>query len=149
MYQVTKTYDHNAGLSACFRQWRTDTHCRFLHGYALAVTLTFSCEILDRNNWVINFGALKPVKALLENTFDHKTLVAKDDPAFNAFREMQRQGLIQMVVVEGTGCEMFARLIADEVTFWLSQDVGFCDREVRLVSVRVSEHGGNSAIYLC
>ncbi|SVB70610.1 uncharacterized protein METZ01_LOCUS223464, partial [marine metagenome] len=27
MYQSTKTYGNEVGLSCCFRQWRADSHC--------------------------------------------------------------------------------------------------------------------------
>ena len=47
-YYSTKTYDHNEGLSCAFRQWRAeDSHCRFIHGYAIAVSLTFGCKELE------------------------------------------------------------------------------------------------------
>jgi len=80
MYLSTKTFGHELGLSAAFRQWKADSHCRFLHGYALAVKFTFAAEELDVRNWVVDFGGLKGLKQILEDTFDHKTLVASDDP---------------------------------------------------------------------
>ncbi len=43
IYRSTKMYDHNEGLSCCFRQWRaTDSHCRLIHGYALAFKFVFA-----------------------------------------------------------------------------------------------------------
>jgi len=145
-YQVTKTYGHDVGLSATFRQWRAESHCRFLHGYALAVKLTFECERhqLDQNGWVINFGMLKPVKAWLESMLDHKTLVAKDDPMLWKFQAMSMDGLIQLVEVERTGCEAFAKMIYEHVQDWLmtTDRAGLCE----LVEVEVREHGANSAI---
>ena len=35
MYRSSKTYGHEIGLSAAFRQWRAQSHCRLIHGYAL------------------------------------------------------------------------------------------------------------------
>lgn len=145
MYLSTKTYAHNIGLSSCFRQWRADSHCRFLHGYALQVRLEFAATELDARNWVVDFGSLKSFKALLESTFDHKTLVAADDPKFQEFKLLEAMGLIQMVVVEATGCEAFAKLIYETVDVWLG-DNGYKPR-VSVHRVEVSEHGGNSAIY--
>ena len=71
-YYSTKTYGHNIGLSACFRQPNAHSHCKFLHGYSLQFKFTFSCDSLDERNWVVDFGGLKPLKAWLENTFDHQ-----------------------------------------------------------------------------
>jgi 6-pyruvoyltetrahydropterin/6-carboxytetrahydropterin synthase len=69
----TKHYGHNIGLSAVFRQPKADhSHCHLLHGYSLAFTFTFGCDELDNKNWVVDFGGLKPLKAWLEDQFDHK-----------------------------------------------------------------------------
>ena len=143
----TKTYGHEVGLSACFRQHRAHSHCRFLHGYALAVRFEFEavgCE-LDACGWVVDFGGLKSLKGRLEDTFDHKLLVAEDDPALATLQQLDKLGLAQVVIVEATGCEAFARLIYETTEVWL-KDAGFAPR-VRLVSVEVREHGANSAIY--
>ena len=72
-YLSTKTYGHNIGLSAVFRQPHADhSHCRFLHGYSLAFKFTFGCDDLDHRNWCVDFGGLKPLKQWLEDSFDHK-----------------------------------------------------------------------------
>jgi 6-pyruvoyltetrahydropterin/6-carboxytetrahydropterin synthase len=144
-YSSTKTYGHDVGLSAVFRQWRADSHCRFLHGYALSVGFEFAADSLDANRWVVDFGSLKPIKAWLQDTFDHRTLVATDDPEFETFAALDRAGLIQMVPVPATGCEAFAELIFERTRAWLVE-VGYAPR-VRLARVEVREHGANSAIY--
>ena len=143
-YSSTKTYGHDVGLSAVFRQWRADSHCRFLHGYALAVRIEFEADELDARNWVVDFGGLKDFKGKLETTFDHKTLVATDDPQISMFRELAIARVIDMVEVPATGCEKFAEYIFEVAEIWL-RDAGYGDR-VRVASVEVREHGANSAI---
>ena len=77
----TKHYGHNIGLSAVFRQPNADhSHCHFLHGYSLAFTFTFGCDKLDNKNWAVDFGGLKPLKAWLEDSFDHKLCLDVNDP---------------------------------------------------------------------
>lgn len=144
-YRSTKTYGHNIGLTCAFRQWRAESHCRFLHGYALALRLEFGADELDLRNWVVDFGSLKSLKARLENTFDHKTLVALDDPDIALFRALHAARVIDMVEVEATGCEKFAELIGEATIVWL-KDAGYAPR-VKLMSVEVREHGANSALY--
>jgi 6-pyruvoyltetrahydropterin/6-carboxytetrahydropterin synthase len=145
-YASTKTWGHDIGLSACFRQWRsTHSHCRFLHGYALAVRLEFEAATLDDRNWVVDFGGLKDLKRQLEATFDHKTVVAQDDPELDWFQEGQRRGLLDLVIVEAVGCERFAELVWNMGRVWL-QEQGLASR-IRLAMVEVREHGANSAIY--
>lgn len=161
MYKVTKKYGHECGLSATFRQWRAKSHCRFMHGYALSFELVFQANdnSLDENGWVYNFGALKPMKAWLENMFDHKTLVAEDDPALAFFQQMAMDApgyvsdrdwnihppLIQLNVVEKTGCEAFAKMVYDQMLSFLSA-AGEGQR-VQLTDVTCAEHAGNSATY--
>lgn len=145
-HRSSKTYDHNLGLSACFRQWRAKSHCRFFHGYALAVNLEFEADDLDANNWVVDFGSLKPVKAWLEENFDHKTLVAHDDPELETYQMLADKGLIQMNVVEQIGCEAFAQMVGEYVEFFLLES-GYAPR-VRLIECRVREHPGNSGVYI-
>lgn len=144
-YLSTKTYGHNIGISAAFRQWRAESHCHFLHGYAFEIRMEFEADDLDHNNWVVDFGSLKPIKKWIEDTFDHKTLVAQDDPEIDTFKKLHDQGIIDIMVVPSTGCEAFARLIYDGVDNWL-YDVGYKPR-VKLRMIEVREHGGNSGIY--
>ena len=97
IYKSTKHYGHNIGLSAVFRQPNADhSHCRFLHGYSLAFTFTFACESLDNRNWAVDFGGLRPLKAWLEDMFDHKVCLTKDDPHLDKFRELEELDLAEV-----------------------------------------------------
>lgn len=142
----TKTYGHEIGLSACYRQWRAESHCRLLHGYALSVKFEFEATELDVRNWVVDFGSLKSLKGMLEDTFDHTLLVAEDDPMRQRLCELASLGLARAVVVPATGCEAFAKLIYECAEIWLA-DNGYAPR-CRVRSVEVREHGANSAIYV-
>lgn len=145
-FRSTKTYGHDLGFSCAFRQWKADSHCRFVHGYALAFRFEFEAQDLDARNWVVDFGGLKGLKAMLEETFDHKLVVAKDDPHLDYFRTGQELGVLELVEVDAGGCEKFAELVFECAEQWL-KDAGFAPR-CKLVSVEVKEHGANSAIYL-
>jgi 6-pyruvoyltetrahydropterin/6-carboxytetrahydropterin synthase len=145
MFQSTKKYGHEVGISACFRQWTANSHCNQLHGYALAFKFTFEADELDHRNWVVDFGGLKPLKKALEDNFDHKTVVAKDDPLIDWFYEAAGHGILDLNVVEKVGCEAFAELAFNLATKVL-QEQGFAPR-CRVVEVEVSEHGANSAVF--
>jgi len=145
MYSSTKTYGHEIGLSACFRQWRAESHCNLLHGYALSVKFVFEATELDKNNWVVDFGSLKSMKAWLESMFDHVLLVAEDDPHKDELCQLAGLDLARVIVVPEIGCEAFSRMIYDRAVKWLVEQ-GYSPR-VRLCSVEVREHGANSAIY--
>lgn len=142
VYQVVKTYGHERGLSCAFRQWRADhSHCSLLHGYAISVEVCFEAETLDARNWVVDFGGMDEFKKWLEETFDHKTLVAADDPEILLFREMFEHGIIELRIVPAVGCERFAQLIYE------CADLMFAHERVRVKYVKVAEHGSNAAVY--
>ena len=54
MYISTKTYKHLGPVA--YRQWRADSHCNLIHGYALSFHFEFESEELDARNWVMDFG---------------------------------------------------------------------------------------------
>jgi 6-pyruvoyltetrahydropterin/6-carboxytetrahydropterin synthase len=146
MYVSTKTYGHDIGLSCAFRQWRTDSHCHFIHGYALKIHLEFEADELDERNWVVDFGSLKSFKQMLEDTFDHKLVVAEDDPKLEVLINLHDEGLADVVILPKAGCEAFAEYVFGAAETWL-QSNGYTPR-VRMRRVEVSEHGANSAQYL-
>ncbi len=146
-YRSTKTYGHDVGLSCVFRQHGAKSHCNQLHGYALSVRLEFECEQgqRDANGWVVDFGGLKEVKQWLKDTFDHKLLVAENDPMKDEICALGGLGIADPIVVPGTGCEAFAAMVYIFVSTWM-QKKGYV--YARLAEVHVMEHGANSAIYI-
>lgn len=144
-YYSTKNYDHNEGLSCAFRQWRaTHSHCRLIHGYALAVKFTFGCKKLDDRNWVQDFGGLKDIKKWLKHMFDHTLVVAEDDPEIERFRELEKNDIVDLRIIPAVGCEKFSEFIYNYVAKIIKDE---SQGRVWLDSVEVREHGANSAIY--
>lgn len=144
-YQSTKQFGHDLGLSCAFRQWKAESHCRLIHGYALAIRLVFEANDLDHRGWVVDFGSMKSLKGMLEDTFDHKLLVSEDDPFLDEISGLAALGVADVIVVPASGCEKFAEMIYGATETWLLSN-GYAPR-VKLVSVEVKEHGANSAIY--
>jgi len=140
----TKTYDHSEGLSCAFRQWRAKSHCNLIHGYALAIKITFEGDELDDRNWVQDFGGLKTVKQWLHDNFDHTLAVAEDDPMLDHLLNLQQLGLADVRLFPSVGCEKFAEHILNYVDTYVMLESKL---RVRVRSVEVREHSGNSAIY--
>ena len=141
----TKHYGHNIGLSAVFRQPNADhSHCHLLHGYSLAFTFTFGCDGLDNKNWAVDFGGLKPLKAWLEDMFDHKVAVDANDPHMDTLKDLEAKGLAELRIFDGVGAEKFAEHafnFADKLIREATDNRCYC------VEAECSEHGANSAIY--
>lgn len=146
-YRSTKTYTSERGYAVAYRQWRADSHCNKLHGYALGFHFEFEADTLDARNWVVDFGSLKSLKAKLDEWFDHTCLVALDDPEYATFQMLHDKHLIKMVAVDRTGCEGLAEWLyqyIDEI--WMPEN-GYADR-CRIVKVEVRETPSNSASYV-
>lgn len=138
-YLSTKTYGHEVGLSCAFRQWRATSHCRFLHGYALRFRFEFEAveSRLDANGWVVDFGSLGKLKEALAQRFDHRVLVAEDDPELATFQNLNIMGIIQLCIVPRVGCEAFAAMALQMAQALVPQ--------ARVRACEVWEHGANSA----
>jgi len=149
-FQSTKVFD---GFSTVFRQWRASgTHCQFLHGYGISFKITFEGE-LDEKNWVWDFGGMKRAKgtidgmnpkAWMDYMFDHTTIIAEDDPHLENFKEMWKDGIIQLRIIPATGAEQFAKYLYDKVNEFVLEET---NNRVRVTQVEFKEHNKNSAIY--
>lgn len=147
-YTVTKVWPSpDKGVSCCFRQWRAKSHCKFIHGYDLVFSVTFmtAAKHLTNEGWVIDFGGLDYVKKRIEECFDHKFIVADDDPGLEYFKELERQGIAQLQIFDHVGCEAFACWLAVEAQEAVFQ-MGRAN-EVWIYEASVYEHGSNKATY--
>ena len=130
--------------STAFRQWRsTHSHCQYVHGYNLTANITFEADKLDDKGWVADFGGLKTLKQILEYTFDHKLVVAGDDPQIDLLKLLDEAGVAQVVVLEGgVGCERFAEFVLKTADTFIDEET---EGRVRVKSVQINEHGKNFA----
>lgn len=149
-FQSTKIFD---GFSTVFRQWKAnETHCKFLHGYAISFKITFEGD-LDEKNWVWDFGGMKRAKNKIDGftpktwmdyMFDHTTLIAEDDPFLEGFKKMDTQDIIQLRIIPATGAEQFAKYIYNKVNEFVLEET---NNRVRVTQVEFKENEKNSAIY--
>lgn len=142
-YVSTKTYKQIGPVA--YRQWRADSHCNLIHGYALSFHFEFESDTLDARNWVVDFGGLKPLKGMLEDWFDHTLLVAEDDPKKEDLLDLGKKGLAKITIVEKTGCEGIADFLYDYINEQFLQTYGWGDR-VWCSKVEVRETDANMAM---
>lgn len=141
-FTSSKTYTYSSGFSCAFRQWRSESHCRWIHGYALQFELTFATKELDEKNWVVGFGDLKELKEWLKWQFDHTLCIAKDDPHLEEFKQLAEKDLCDLRILDQVGCERFAELVFDKASEIVKNVYG--DR-CWVEKVTVREHESNSA----
>lgn len=145
-YESTKRF---GPISTGHRQWRDGGHCAFVHGYGRHVKITFRATALDHRFWVMDFGDLKWFKSWLEGEWDHRTLLASDDPLLPELTDLHEKGGININVLDvskgyGPGIEASCKYLYDKLEYELFQRYG---SRVRVHRVEIWEHENNSASY--
>ncbi len=135
-------------ISTGHRQWRDNSHCSFVHGYGRYVLLTFACDLLDERDWVMDFGGLKHIKEWIEAEWDHRTLIAHDDPVIPELRVLEFAGGINLnILPEGysPGIESSCKYLYDNLNPHIKV---MTEGRVWISKVEIWEHEKNSAIYV-
>jgi 6-pyruvoyltetrahydropterin/6-carboxytetrahydropterin synthase len=110
----------------------------------LQFKFTFGTRALDNKNWAVDFGGLKPLKAWLEDNFDHKMALDKNDPFLETFKHLETLDLAEIRLFDGVGTEKFAEHAFNFADTLIKEKT---DGRCWVESVECAEHGANSAIY--
>lgn len=141
-FRVTKLFDD---LPCCHRAWAHPGRCALLHGYERSFSVEFACDELEPGTgFVVDFGDLKAVRRVLEDQFDHTTVIAESDPELPLFRELHERRIIDLRVMAHPGMEGAAQWVfaaADAVVRRRT------DGRVRVVAVEARESRKNAVVY--
>lgn len=148
MFSVTKKYRN---LPAAHRQPDHKGHCRFIHGHNWGFDITFYSSQLDDCGFVIDLGALEPVKEFLTYTFDHTTLLNESDPLVTDDKASYVLGHFADVrAVPNCGMEGLAEYVFRQIDIMcLTGKLGHSTavRHLRVKLVTCYEDSKNSANY--
>lgn len=115
MITCSKVY---ADIPFAHRQPKHRGHCALIHGHNWTFTVTFACESLDENGFVVDFGDLKYLKHWLESHLDHACVFTETDPEKDAllaaFPHLFKPYLVPCASAEGIAkhvCEAFDALV--------------------------------------
>ena len=134
-------------ISTGHRQWKDNGHCSFVHGYGRYVEFTFACKRTDHRGWVMDFGDLKDVKKWLEDEWDHRLLLAYDDPLLEDFKQLHEKGGVNLNVMPegyGPGIEDSCKYVYDKVNPMIKEKT---QGRAWVENVRIYEHEKNWADY--
>ena len=134
-------------ISVGHRQWKDQGHCAWVHGYGRYIQFTFEGE-LDHRQWVMDFGDLKDVKKWIEAEWDHRVLIASDDPLLPQLKELESHGGINLnILPDGyyPGIEESCRYLYDELNPMIKKKT---NNRVEITRVEVWEHENNHAEYV-
>jgi len=107
MYRVTRE------IRFCYghRLLNYDGKCRHLHGHNGRAVITLEAPKLDRLGMVVDFSHIKDVvQGWIDDAFDHKMLLHKDDPVLPL---LKHQGEPVFVTEVNPTAENIAKLIYD------------------------------------
>lgn len=108
MFKVTKT------LEFCYghRLLKYAGKCRHLHGHNGRIEVDIELAALDGRGMVVDFTDIKnTLKKWVDDTLDHRLLLAKDDPLVPVLRE---RGEVVVVMDENPTAESIAKLIYEQ-----------------------------------
>jgi 6-pyruvoyltetrahydropterin/6-carboxytetrahydropterin synthase len=110
-YKFVSTKEYHDEFPCAYKQWKADTHCSKNHGYSFSIKLYFGANELDKRGWVCDYGGLRELKEILKEQFDHRTLIAADDPDLEKYQQLERDGILDLTVLPGMGCELIADML--------------------------------------
>ena len=135
-------------ISTGHRQWKNKGHCSYVHGYGRYVRLSFEASELDECGWVMDFGDLRDVKRWIEGEWDHKVLIAADDPLLSQLQKLESHGGIMLnVLPDGyyPGIEESCRYLYDKLNPIIKKKT---NNRVEITRVEIWEHENNSGEYV-
>lgn len=121
-YRVSKLFED---LPCCHRSWANKGHCAFLHGYERRFNVEFCCLTLETGTgFVVDFSALKKIREVLCQQFDHTTLIAGNDPELPLFRQLAARNVIDLRIMENTSMEGAAHWVFETANKLIGEETG-------------------------
>ncbi|KDM90808.1 6-carboxytetrahydropterin synthase [Photobacterium galatheae] len=141
-FTVTKMFDD---LPCSHRAWAQQGKCSFLHGYERVFTIEFGCNELEKDTgFVIDFGAMKTIRALLQDQFDHTTVIAENDPELELFQALSEKQIIDLRVMHHPGMEGAAEWVFHNVDALVKRQT---NHRVHVLKVEARESRKNAVTF--
>jgi 6-pyruvoyltetrahydropterin/6-carboxytetrahydropterin synthase len=141
-FSVVKLFDD---LPCAHRSWAHGGKCAFLHGYERSFEIEFGCSEFEAGTgFVVDFSDLKEVRALIQEQFDHTTLIARDDPERELFERLERAGAMDLRIMDHTGMEGAAQWVYRNVDRLIRERTG---GRVRVIRVNARESRKNAVVF--
>lgn len=97
LFTCTKRYPE---ICVGHRNWNSGTRCARIHGYARTVEITIVARELDDRQWVMDLGNLRFIRDELVEMWDHKQLVADNDPLLEDFKRLEDKGALSLTILD-------------------------------------------------
>ena len=133
---IMELRQQHCSFTATFRQFKADSHCKFLHTYHMTASVTY---------WVESgtFDVMPLELKKMCNEFDGTLILAYDDPMQKELKNLCI-GFDGLEYVSMTGCEGLAFHFKDQLTGIFVQRND--DKEANIEQVKISEHESNFGV---
>ena len=115
--------------------------CKNIHGHSFQGELRVSCSALDQYDMGIDFSVLKTFLTTIEDYFDHKLILFKEDTALIDF--CRQEGWDVVTLDHNPTSEVLARFIFDRARATLESAYPDC----KIRSVMIAETCSSRCIY--
>lgn len=144
MFTISKKFND---ICVAHRNWKSKTHCSFIHGYARSVELVVGCHQLAEEDWVYDFSKFKEIRKFLEENWDHRLLIADDDPQLEELKRMHELKLLNLNIMDtnkgyGPSIEQSCKFVADFADNYIKKET---NNRCFLVEVNIWEKQDNKA----
>jgi 6-pyruvoyltetrahydropterin/6-carboxytetrahydropterin synthase len=147
-YRIAKTLTFESGHLLSKHRGR----CRFPHGHSRTVEVVIAADLLDENDMVCDFKAIKRLLEAFLDRWDHALCLNTADPHFAFFQQTYGERVVPFTGTDPTS-EVMARIIFETLQRSLVEQ-SLNDRAeytipsgVRLERVRLSETASSWAEY--
>ena len=106
------------------RQHLHSGHCSRIHGHNWSVRITFACDALDPNGFVVDFGKLKYIKKYFDDKLDHCCVFSTQDPLAQNIIDSAPEGIYKPYWVETASCEGIAKKLLEDFSNLLREQEG-------------------------
>lgn len=122
--------------------------CRNLHGHNYVIFLTFSCNTLDENDFVLDFSLVKQhCNVWLETNWDHAILISSDDQDLIDFALAQNQRHYIFPDGQNTTVEVLCKHLYQQLTTQVMNALISSPQDVTLTRVEIWETSSAQAHY--
>jgi 6-pyruvoyltetrahydropterin/6-carboxytetrahydropterin synthase len=122
--------------------------CRNLHGHNYVIFLTFGCNTLDENDFVLDFSVVKQhCNAWLDDHWDHAIIISSDDQPLLDFAIEQKQK--HYVIPEGknTTVEVLCQHLYEQLSHQVMSRLNSTQQIVDILNVEIWETSTAQAHY--
>lgn len=127
------------------RQYLHDGNCKLIHGYSRSFHFVFEAIELDKCGFVVDYGDLHALKDHLDHMFDHTLLLNRDDPFWDTFVDLTKQGVCELRTMPyGIGMEGTAQYLCEWAETYVRT---YTKGRAWVVSVESRENDKNASKY--